>query len=366
MLKLGGAVRQLSGRPDITEPTHIRLDTLFRSSIGEAVLVANLTNQTSAKPAAGTISRLALEYLANPGILRPADSRGSLPRGAPVDRTLAPIRENPAPAVLGEPSITPGTVLPGATVMALCRARDLGVAAAIGDATSPPDMLRGIDPSRWPQLVVEGRHAVIDVVASVIPMVYAQTRHALNAGDVRGQMFVELMGAAYRFDPQWIGPERWPTYAWMTLEHTRRHGVDHSGVILSRSPRATTVTLGDTEPVSRDPGPGAGIEERASIEAIKQAVERLPHSLQVPLLESIQGRPAHVIAEGFGVSESTARRRIQEARDHVREEIALHLDDVREVPYETVTDPVLERSQRLFEETFAPSLGPEPHRGRDR
>jgi len=27
---------------------------------------------------------------------------------------------------------------------------------------------------------------------------------------------------------------------------------------------------------------------------------------------------------------------------------------------------VLERSQRLFEETFAPSLGPEPHRGRDR
>jgi len=31
-----------------------------------------------------------------------------------------------------------------------------------------------------------------------------------------------------------------------------------------------------------------------------------------------------------------------------------------------VTDPVLERSQRLFEETFAPSLGREPHRGRDR
>jgi hypothetical protein len=35
-----------------------------------------------------------------------------------------------------------------------------------------------------------------------------------------------------------------------------------------------------------------------------------------------------------------------------------NVDDAAEVPHETVTDPVLERSQRLFEETFAPSLGP--------
>jgi len=220
MLKLGGAVRQLTGRPDITETSHVRLDALLRSSIGEAVLVANLTNQTSAKPVAGTISRLALEYLANPGILRPVEPRGSLPPGAPVDRTSALIREPRAAAVLGEPSIRTGTVLEGSTIMALCRARDLGVAAATGDAADPPDILRGIDPSRWPQLVVEGRQAVTDLVASVIPMVYAQTRHALNAADVRGQMFVELMGAAYRFGPQRIGPERWPTYAWMTLEQT--------------------------------------------------------------------------------------------------------------------------------------------------
>jgi len=365
MLKLGGAVRQLTGRSDFTEPSHIRLDALLRSSIGEAVLVANLTNQTSAKPVAGTISRLALEYLANPGILRPADSLGSLPPGAPVDRTPVPVREAPAPAVLGEPSITPGAVLAGATVMALCRARDLGVAAATGDATNPPDMLRGIHPSRWPQLVVEGRQAITDLVASVIPMVYAQTRHTLNAADVRGQMFVELMGAAYRFDPQRIGPERWPTYAWMTLEHTRRRGVDHSGVLRSsRSPRATTVPLGDSEPVSLEPGPGAPIEERQSIEAITQALGRLPHSLQVPLLESIHGRPAHVIAEDHGVSESTARRRIQETRDHVRDELAPHVDDVADVPYETVTDPALERSKRLFEETLAPSLGPRACRRR--
>jgi hypothetical protein len=73
-----------------------------------------------------------------------------------------------------------------------------------------------------------------------------------------------------------------------------------------------------------------------------------------------------VIAEDFGVSESTARRRIQEARDAVRDELAPHVDDVAEVPYETVTDPVLERSQRMFEETFAPPLGSEPGRSPDR
>jgi hypothetical protein len=103
-----------------------------------------------------------------------------------------------------------------------------------------------------------------------------------------------------------------------------------------------------------------------SVGAINQALGRLPHSLQVPLLGSMQGHPAHVIAEDFGFSESTARRGIQEARDSVRDELAPHEDDVAEVPYETVSDPVLERSQRLFEETFAPSLGPEPGRDRDR
>ena len=84
------------------------------------------------------------------------------------------------------------------------------------------------------------------------------------------------------------------------------------------------------------------------------------------MVQSMQGSPAHVIAEDFGFSESTARRRIQEARDCVRDELARHGDDVAEVPDETVTDPVLERSQRLFEETFAPSLGPEPGRVPDR
>jgi DNA-directed RNA polymerase specialized sigma24 family protein len=363
MLKLGSAVRQLTGQSDITETSHTRLDALLRSSLGEAVLVANLTNLSAAKHVADRIGRLALEYLANPGILRPTSGTDSPPAKAPADRTPVPVQERSGSVVAGEPSVTPGTVLEGDIITSLCRARDLGVAAASGDPINPPDMLRGIDPSRWPRLVVEGRQAVTDLVTSVIPMVYAQTRHVLHAADVQGQMFVELMGAAYRFDPQRTAPERWPTYAWMSLEHVRRHGVDQAGVArnYSRLPQATVVPLGETEPASREPGPGAAIEERQSTEAIKQALGRLPHSLQGPLLEAMQGRPERVIAEEGGFSESTARRRILQARETLKRDLATHADDADEGPYETVTDPELERSQHMVEETFATSHA--EHRG---
>src|SRR5664280_2275354 len=127
--------------------------------------------------------------------------------------------------------------------------------------------------------------------------------------------------------PCGLAPERWPTYAWMSLEHIRQHGVDQAGVVRnhSRLPRAMMVPLGDTEPASREPGPGVAIEERQRAAAIRQALERLPHSLQGPLLESMHGAPGRVIADDLGVSESTARRRIQEARVAVRDELARHV-----------------------------------------
>lgn len=372
MLKVGVAVRQLTRRPDINEPAHIRLDALLRSSLGEAVLVANLTQDAAAKPVAANISRLALEYLASPGILRPPAPPGSLPTDTPADPTPVPVRETlapvealapvlaPASASSGEPSIRPGTVLEGDTIMVLCRARDLGVAAATAEPDNPPEILRGIDPTRWPQLAVEGRQAVTDLVASVIPMVYAQTRGVPNAADVRGQMFVELMGAAHLFDPQRTSPERWPKYAWTTLEHSRWRGVDDSGVVRPRSrsghPRPATVALGGMEPASREPGPDAGIEQREAIKAIAQAVEQLPPTLREPLVQSMRGHPTRAIAEDIGVSESTARRRIQQARDHIRDALSSHMHDATWVPLENVADPVLERSQRLYEQTFAPSL----------
>ena len=223
-----------------------------------------------------------------------------------------------------EPTITPGTVLDGPSILALCHARDLGAAAATGDPLNPPEILRGVDPSRWPQLVAEGRQAVTDLVGSVIPMVYAQTRRTPNAADVRGQMFVELMGAAYRFDPQRTSPEGWVSYAWMTIKHARMRGVDEAGVVRKRTtgPRPITTTLGERDPVSSTPDPGEVVDDRHAVAAITQALGQLPPSLREPLMASMQGHPLREIAQDLGYSESTAHRRINEAREHLREELA--------------------------------------------
>ncbi len=203
MLQVGTAVRQLTGRPEPTEPSHVRLDVLLRSGLGQAVLVANLTGEPSAQPAAARISRLSLEFLTNPRMLRDVDLPEAPTPPAPVEPKAAAAREPRASARIApmEPTISPGTVLDGPSILALCHARDLGAAAATGDPANPPEILRGVDPSRWPQLVVEGRQAVTDLVGSVIPMVYAQTRRTPNAADTRGQIFVELMGAALPIRP---------------------------------------------------------------------------------------------------------------------------------------------------------------------
>ena len=370
MLQVGTAVRQLSGRPEPAEPSHVRLDVLLRSGLGQAVLVANLTGEPSAHPAAARISHLALEYLTNPQMLRDVDQPEAPTLPAPMEHSAAAVREARAAARIApmEPTISPGTVLDGPSILALCRARDLGVAAGSADPANPPELLRGIDSSRWPQLTVEGRQAVTDMVASVLPMVYAQTRRTANAADIRGQMFVELMGAAYRFDPQRTSPEGWASYAWMAIKHARWRGVDDAGVVRKRTtvPRPPTVTLDGRDPASRAPDPAEVVEDRHAIAAIARAVEQLPPSLREPLLESIKGQPLRAIAEDFGYSESTAHRRVNEAREHLRGGLAPHADDLPWVPLDTGTDPVLERAQRLSEKSSTPSLVRAPVRGPDR
>lgn len=370
MLQVGTAVRQLTGRPDLTEPSHVRLDALLRSGLGQAVLVANLTGETSARPAAARISRLSLEYLTDPQMFRSSDPPEAPPAAATVEPKAAAVREPRASARIApmEPTISPGTVLDGPSILALCHARDLGAAAATGDPANPPEILRGVDPSRWPQLVVEGRHAVTDLVGSVIPMVYAQTRRTPNAADTRGQMFVELMGAAYRFDPQRTSPEGWASYAWMTIKHARWRGVDDAGVVRKRLTvsRPPTVTLDGRDPASRAPDPGEVVEERHAVAAITQALGQLPPSLREPLRASMQGHALREIAEDLGYSESTAHRRIKEAREHLREELALGVENRPWVAFDTDVDPVLEYAQGMFEESFGRSVSPEQVRGRPR
>jgi len=357
MLKVGVAVRQMTSR-DRAETPDARLADLLRSGFGQAVLVGHLLQQPSARTATEALSRLALEYVANPTLLRHLEPSEGGDGGRPTPRAPAPVWENAPTPPSTQPSIQPGTVLDGAAVQEHCRARDLGVAAASADPANPPELVREIDPSRWPQLVVEGRQAVTDLVASVIPMAYAQTRGLNNAADLRGQMFVELMGAAYRFDPSIIGPERWPMYAWMTVKHTLWRGVDDSGVVRKRirGPRPTAVSMDLWDPPSTNPGPSDIIEQRDSITLLARAVEQLPAALRAPLQQSMWGTSTRAIAEVAGYSESTARRRLHEARDLVKAELADGESDSR--GHEIVNDPVLDRAQRLFEESFAPVSPP--------
>lgn len=361
MLKVGVAVRQMTTR-DRAETPDARLAGLLRSDFGQAVLVGHLVQQPSARTATEALGRLALEYVADPTILRPSRPPDADVRGTPTPRTPATIQEAAAPSPT-QPSIRPGTVLHGDTVQTYCHARDLGAAAATADPASPPQLLRGIDPSHWPQLVVEGRQAVTDLVASVIPMAYAQTRGLTNAADLRGQMFVELMGAAYRFDPRIIGPERWPMYAWMTVRHTLWRGVDDSGVVRKRirGLRPTAVSMDQWDPPSTSPGPSDIFEQRDSIFVLARAVEALPTALRGPLEESMRGTATKAIAGDAGYSESTARRRLREARDLVEAELAGGEGNHR--GHEFVPDPVLDRAQRLFEESFGPVSAPEPRHG---
>lgn len=133
-------------------------------------------------------------------------------------------------------------------------------------------------------------------------------------------MIIELMGAAHRFYPQRIGPERLAQVRWMPLEHARWRRVDGSDVVRKRSnPRPPTGAIDGREPASRAPGGDETIVERQSIAAITQVFGYLPPKLRDPAA-GIRASPRY--RHEFGFSESTARRRIKAALDHATDELA--------------------------------------------
>jgi hypothetical protein len=154
----------------------------------------------------------------------------------------------------------------------------------------------------------------------------------------------------------------------MSIKHARWRGVDDAGVVRKRTsaPRPAPMSLDGRDPASRAPDPGAVVEERQAVAAITKALEQLPPSLREPLAASMQGYPLREIAEDLGYSESTAHRRIKQAREHIRDDLASLADDRPWVPFDTATDPALERAQRLFEQAFPPPPGVETGRGRAR
>ena len=77
----------------------------------------------------------------------------------------------------------------------------------------------------------------------------------------------------------------------------------------------------------------------------------------------MQGHPLREIAEDLGYSESTAHRRIKDAREHIRADLASYSGDRPWVPFATGADLVLEHAQRLFEQAFPAASDVDQGRG---
>lgn len=336
MLRLGRSIQDLTS-PHTTDELPGRLDALLRTSFGHAPLVAALAGQPAARQAADRLHRLTLEYLNHPQLLTPPGPRRPTPTRTPPPPPPAPSRS--VELVLVQATIAKGTVLAPETVVALCRARDLGVAAATADPTQPPEILRGTDPATWPALAHAGRQAVADLVASVTPMVYAHARHGRHLDDLRGELFVTLVQAAHRFDPTRSRGAAWPTYAWRTLQYQHWAGVDAAGVPRTRTTPHTT-PLGDRELASRTPGPeDTLIASPRSHAALTEAIAALPHHLRGPLEASMNGLSSRTIAGDLRISESTAHRRLTTARNLLRDQLGNPDGSPHRRLFETVTPP---------------------------
>jgi len=327
MLKLGTAVQQLTKHPGPMDGPVASLDALLRSSIGQAVVVAGLTGDPAARIAAGLLQSLSLGYLANPQLLQ----RSSVDVSPNPDPHHLPATGVAASSSAREldgwqplrATIASGTVLDAESIIGLCRARDVGRAAASADPANPPPILAGTDPAEWPQLAVVGQQAIIDMVTSVTPMVYAITRNVARSAvdDVRGELFVGLMRAAHAFEPNGPHSTTWSRYAWQVLQHDRWRQVDPLGVPQPRTKSQIPRMLGldGTEPISLQRGPEEVVENQASVEAIKAAVNALPDNLRESLLGSIAGRTTQDIGDEMGISKNTVARNIIRAREILRQ-----------------------------------------------
>ncbi len=342
LLHLGRTVADLTRRPTTPDDLARRLDALLRTAIGHAPLVAALSGRPAAQRAADQLQRLTLDYLNHPHLLTPPDRRRPGPTREPVPATPPP---PPRPADPLPATIANGTVLDRAAVATLCRARDLGRAAATADPTQPPELLRGTDPATWPALAQAGRQAITDLVASVTPMVYAQTRYGPNLDDVRGELFIALTQAAHLYDPDRVGGVAWSSYAWRTLQCRRWTKTDSFGVPHTRNTPPTT-RLGQRDLIDPTPSPEDTAVAPDSYAAVTAAVANLPGYLKAPLEASLTGQPTRFIAEDLHVSASTIHRRLNAARAILRTQL---------------TDPDLLPPPRLWETvTATPSSPPDP------
>mgnify|MGYP001051160042 CR=1 FL=1 len=302
------------------------LDALLRSTVGRADLVMTIAGADSARRPAANLSRLSLEYGTSPWPLLittrwPAVAAvAEPPVVAPVEQT-APVPE--VHRVVVEGSVTPGVRLEYDELVVLCRARDVGVAAALGDPTHP--LLAGVDRATWPDLIVEGQQAVADMVTSVLPLAHRQASLAptFQREDVLAESFEVLLRVAQTFTP--IEGGTWSGYAGQAMNRVRWRGVDTAGVPHRRhaTDDPTMLTL---ELAPQSAAASAAAEDVVMADhdrqQLREAIGQLPTPLRDALVRAMTGARTNDIAAELGLDASAVSRRLAQARQHVAEGLA--------------------------------------------
>ena len=337
MRRLAAARSQVVARPS-GETLTGRVDALLRSDLAHAGIAAALAGAPEARRAAEHLQSLTLAYLNHPAVLT-ARGRPQAQQGAvlPPDNQGHALPGQQAATRSPAHTIRPGTVLDHADVIELCRRRDLGQAASVADPANPPSALQGIDPATWPRLVDAGRQSVADLVASVIPMAQSMVRGSYQADDRRGDLFLALMRAAHAYQPTGAS---WPHYVWNTLEHQTWLGVDSAGITQRRGTSGPALSyLAGDDPSSPAPGPEDVAVARINLDAIQASVDALPPYLREPLQRRMDGDTLRTIATALQISTATAGRRVEAARQRVRDDL-----DALDVEPSTPAPPPLSSS----------------------
>ncbi len=299
------------------------LDALLRSTVGRADLVMAIVGSEGARRPAANLGRLTLEYSTSPWPLL-ITTQWPVVVAVPERPMVAPsLTTAPAPEVsrvVIEGSVEPGVRLDHDQLAVLCRARDVGVAASLGDPAHP--LLAGVDRASWPDLIVKGQQAVADLVTSVVPLAYYQASlaPAFQRDDVLAESFQVLLRAAQTFtEGNWAG------YAGQAMTHVRWRGVDTAGVPhrrhAAKDPTMLTLELAPQTAAVSAAADHAIMSEHGRRELV-EAIDQLPTPLRDTLVRAIRGARTNDIAAELGLDASAVSRRIGQAREQVAKNLA--------------------------------------------
>jgi RNA polymerase sigma-70 factor, ECF subfamily len=159
----------------------------------------------------------------------------------------------------------------------------------------------------------------------LVSFAYRYVQNAADANDLAAEAFVKLYQNRERLRSDTI-LSAWLFTTLTNLCHNHhRWRKRHPSVALdpeSRSPRGSE-TRTEPELVSAEPAPGAALARDESLEAVRRAIEELPHDLKVTvLLHHYEHLSYREIASITHCSERGVETRLYRARKQLRQSLA--------------------------------------------